>query len=62
MKANELKSGDKVWLVENEIPATVIMVAKNGVWIGYNGRGLRDGQYLEQRIAARYLKRREVRQ
>lgn len=61
MKASELKSGDKVWL-SNEIPATVIRVMKNGVWIGYNGRGLRDGQYIEDRVAAVYLKPREVRQ
>ena len=45
---------DKVWL-HNEIPATVIYTARNGIVIEYWGRGFREGQLCTQRVAAKYL-------
>ncbi len=53
------KDGQAVWL-HGQIKAEVLGVLSNGIWIGYWGRGLKEGQWCRQRVAARYLTPREV--
>ena len=55
-EAKTLRAGDLVSY--GPIPrATVICVTKKGVRIGFDGRGLKDGEYEIVRAAARYLTR-----
>jgi hypothetical protein len=54
MKASELKSGDKVFYLD-DIPATVRSVRSNGIVIDYWGLGFRRDQNIIERVSVRTL-------
>lgn len=55
-EAKALKYGDKVRY--HDTPAIVQRVLPNGVVISYDGKGPKAGQYITERVAARYLEAR----
>jgi hypothetical protein len=58
MKATDLKPGDKVFYL-GDIEATVVRVARNGVFIEYFGFGHKRDQRQRERVTAKQLKPRE---
>lgn len=56
-EAKTLKYGDVVRYGTVAERAIVQRVCKNGVWISFDGTGPRRGQYITDRVAARYLER-----
>jgi hypothetical protein len=55
-EAKTLKYGDVVRYGAAQ-RAIVQRVAKNGVWVSYDGLGPKRGQYITERVSARYLER-----
>ena len=54
-QAKTLKYGDKVSY--HGTLAIVQRVSRNGVTISYDGKGMKAGQYLTERVSAAYLER-----
>lgn len=54
-QAKTLKFGDKVSY--HGTLAIVQRVARNGVTISYDGKGLKVGQYITERVSAAYLEK-----
>mgnify|MGYP003508419898 CR=1 FL=1 len=54
-QAKSLKFGDKVSY--HGTPAIVQRTSRNGVTISYDGKGMKLGQYLTERVSAVYLER-----
>lgn len=52
-QAQTLKFGSKVSFFQR--PALVQRVQKNGVVVSYDGSGLKQGQYVTERVSARHL-------
>jgi hypothetical protein len=54
-EARTMKYGDKV--TYHGSMAIVQRVARNGVTISYDGKGMKAGQYVTERVSAAYLER-----
>lgn len=54
-EAKTLKFGDVVQYHAQR--AIVQRVTSNGVWVSYDGLGPKRGQYITERVSARYLAR-----
>ena len=55
-QAQALKYGDKV--TYHAARAIVQRVARNSITVSYEGKGLKAGQYITERVSASYLERR----
>jgi len=55
-EAKSLKYGDVVRYGAAQ-RAIVQRVARNGVWVSYDGLGPKRGQYITERVSARHLER-----
>ncbi len=55
-EAKTLKPGDVVRYGSAQ-RAIVQRVARNGVWVSYDGLGPRRGQYITERVSAAHLER-----
>lgn len=55
-EAKTLKYGDVVRYGAAQ-RAIVQRVTKNGLWVSYDGFGPKRGQYITERVSARYLDR-----
>lgn len=56
MDTSTLKFGSKVWYAG--CAALVQRVATNGVYISFDGQGLRAGEYITRRVSAKDLSER----
>lgn len=56
-EAKNLKYGDRIYY--GHAAGIVQRVTRNGVIISYDGMGLKSGQYITERVAARYLTERK---
>jgi hypothetical protein len=57
VEAKNLKYGDRIYY--GRAAGIVQRVASNGVIVSYDGMGLKSGQYITERVAARYLTKRK---
>lgn len=53
MNASTLKYGVKV--MYHSTTAIVQRVASNGVYISYEGKGIKAGEYITEKVSAKYL-------